>query len=104
MAPQNLVQQTFLFTSSINNYDTPVLSAPYMQNVAANSQGNTLVQQLVYGMVLAGSTFNGSSSISISCYVTQQFSQQIQNTLNQLQAQLPMYSIVTYGTNVSYGN
>lgn len=104
MAPQNLIQQTIVFTSSTGNYDTPVFSAPYMQNVAANSQANTLTQQIISGVVYTGSSYNGTTSIAVSCYVTQQFSQQIQNTLGQLQAQLPMYSIVTYGTNVSYGN
>jgi hypothetical protein len=102
MAPQNVVEQTISFRTT-GNFDANILASPYIQNVAANSQGNIVTMDYRSCYHWNGTSFDSTTGADVQCYVTNTFSSQIQQTLSQLQAQFPGYTIITYATNVSYG-
>lgn len=107
MAAQPLVEQSIVFISADNSYDQNAIFAnSLIQSLAVNSAGNDLLfsYESFGNWNASTSTWTYSTLFRIRCYVPGTFVSTILANIPSLQAAFPHYTIVTYGTNVSFGN
>lgn len=102
MAAQALIEQTIAFISPSFSFDEEAIKANgLIQTLKANSLGNVLV----YGYLNYEDANNASASFFfIRAYIQPSFQATVQANIPALQAQLPQYTIATWGINTQFGN
>lgn len=101
MAVQSLIQQTIIFISPSFSFDEEEIKANgLIQTLKANSLGNTLL----YGYLNYENANGSSSMFSVTAFIQPSFQATVQANIPALQAQLPQYTIATWGINTQFGN
>lgn len=106
MAATSLVEQSVYFISPNNTYDEEGIQAnSLIQSLAANSQGGTLLVSYESDWVWNSttSTWTYGTLLRLRSYVQPAFVSTILANMPNLQTAFPQYTVVTFGTNVSFG-
>jgi len=104
VATQNLIEQHVIFLSDQTFDIQAILNNTLIQTLANNSAGHDIIQTMQAYLQWDGTNWINKAFLDLRVFCTPAFQTTIQNNIPNLQAQLPQYTIVTWGYPVTFGN